>query len=266
MLLSSSKNNRQGRGLGSPVTGRAWLNTRIPPAGDGPDTAPQSSPCCRAACLPQPLAGAGAEQGLFQEGEEQTELLLPKRAGWAFGHQLQSTGRAPTVPRGQAVCVGEQCSSTDRHWAEGGTGSTKEVRIALAQAPTFGCPEHQGQGDTAPAISESSIDTPFTTAWKAASQVQMWMQTLEHLQRSQWKQFDQTFICHLPLALWEQPQQQALLTREAGRAALAKPAPEQLQSRSHSQRRWPHEPQLNACPCVTHRGVGFQSVRVPSGW
>lgn len=76
----------------------------------------------------------------------------------------------------------------------------------------------------------------------------MWMQTLEHLQRSQWKQFDQTFICHLPLALWEQPQQQVLpRTTSAGSPGRQGELP------------WQSLPRSSSRAALTRRGGGLMS-------
>ena len=252
MLLSSPKNNRQGRALRSPVTGRAWLDTGIPPTRAGPDAAPHGSPGCRAACLPQPLAGAGGEQGLFQEGKEQPEPF----------------------PEGPAGLPTASCSR-----ARGGPGWSPGARLhawessAPAQTDTAWGRDRQHRGDThspdqAPIFSSKMLPwspwgpastPPFTTPRKAAAWVQTWMQTLEHLPCSQGKQFDKGDVCHIPLALRAQPQQRArpgttsasTLARQGGPPRQSLP-----QSRSRSQRR---------CPCVTDGGAGTQPAQMLSG-
>lgn len=75
MLLSRPKSKR--RGLGSAVTGRAWPDSRIPPL-------------LRAALAAEPLLPLRPR--LFQEGEEQPELLLPRRPS------------AASCPQGPGVC------------------------------------------------------------------------------------------------------------------------------------------------------------------
>lgn len=116
-----------------------------------------------------------------------------------------------------------------------------------------------------PRPSQSPTSTPLSPQpRKLLHGCKMWMQC------SQWMQSDKADFCHVPPASWAQPQQGVLLRPSSagtpGRAALAKPAPEQLQGHSHSQRRWPHKPWLDRCPRVTDGRVGSQPLHVPNGW
>lgn len=151
-LLSSPKNSGQGHGHG--VTGRAWLHTRIPPAGAGPAAPPEAELPASRSPWPEPSRALPGRRGTAGAAPSQPGLWPP-----AAEH-----GEGPAGPPGPG-------------WMRGRAGLWHRQHQGTHSPSPGALPEHRGQRDTAPATSELGIGPPLTTAWQAASGTQAWMQT-----------------------------------------------------------------------------------------